>query len=109
MSEDNLEHYGVPGMKWGRRRSKRMANNDAKILGERKGRRISDISDADLNKVVNRLRLERNYSQLATPKRLSFGKSLFKKTMSAMDKSSNIIETTSNTSKRFLKNISLLI
>ena len=80
MGQDELLHYGVPGMKWGRRR---YANHVAKKEAERKARdaaisddhrertrikskRIEEMSNAELKKVNERLQLERKYKELAT-------------------------------------------
>lgn len=58
MYEDYLMHYGVKGMKWGVRK---------------KREKISDLSDVELQKRINRKNLENQYKNLTkkkTPKAL---------------------------------------
>lgn len=89
MNERELVHYGIRGMKWGIRRyqnadgtltgagkvrdrmvRKRNLKKAEKILkGSKKTvkRRLSQITDEELQKAVNRLQLERTYKNLTTP------------------------------------------
>jgi hypothetical protein len=89
MNERELVHYGVKGMKWGilryqnpdgtltaagkvrdRMTRKRNLKKAEKILkGSKKTvkRRLSQITDEELQKAVNRLQLERTYKNLTTP------------------------------------------
>lgn len=89
MNERELIHYGVKGMKWGvlryqnadgtltaagkvRDRMNRKSNRKRaeKVLkGSKKTvkRRLSQITDEELQKAVNRLQLERTYKNLTTP------------------------------------------
>ncbi len=89
MNERELVHYGIMGMKWGVRRyqnadgtltgagkvrdrmvRKRNLKKAEKILkGSKKTvqRRLSQITDEELQKAVNRLQLERTYKNLTTP------------------------------------------
>lgn len=89
MNERELVHYGVKGMKWGilryqnpdgtltaagkvrdRMTRKRNLKKAEKILkGSKKTvkRRLSQITDEELQKAVNRLQLERTYKTLTTP------------------------------------------
>lgn len=95
---DTLTHYGVKGMKWGVRKKSYTSTNAKKSLAgflksnkkiksskkvnlknaknkqkpEKKAIDISKLSDAELNNLVNRLRLEENYRQL-NPKKISTG------------------------------------
>lgn len=70
-----LKHYGVKGMRWGTRskqgsdgRVKRETSDDfkdAKVLAKK---RPSQLSNAELKKLNERLQLEQNYKSLTTKK-----------------------------------------
>ena len=69
--DDFLKHYGVLGMKWGKRkaRSTVSSNNKSKSTAITKPKPKSKptqrrLSDAELRAVVNRMRLEREYADL---------------------------------------------
>ena len=61
MSHSELMHFGVKGMKWGTRK-KRI--KDAKKWTSKKQAKIDGMSDEQLRKANNRLRLEKEYRQL---------------------------------------------
>lgn len=61
MSHSELMHFGVKGMKWGVRK-KRI--KDAKKWTSKKQAKIDGMSDDQLKKANNRLRLEKEYRQL---------------------------------------------
>ena len=73
--DDFLKHYGVLGMKWGKRkaRSTVSSNNKSKSTAITKPKQTPKprskptqrrLSDAELRAAVNRLRLEREYADL---------------------------------------------
>ena len=73
--DDFLKHYGVLGMKWGKRkaRSTVSSNNKSKSAAITKPKQTPKpkskptkrrLSDAELRAVVNRMRLEREYADL---------------------------------------------
>ena len=73
--DDFLKHYGVLGMKWGKRkaRSTVSSNNKSKSIAITKPKQTPKpkskptqrrLSDAELRAVVNRMRLEREYADL---------------------------------------------
>lgn len=80
--ENSLQHYGILGMKWGRRRYQ---NKDGSLTPEGKARRskstrsqnfsedyinahskkkVSEMSNAELREKINRIQMEKQYSQL---------------------------------------------
>ena len=58
-----LEHYGVKGMRWGVRRSRRQLRRAAK---SRDSDRLKNMSDDELRTMVNRMNLEQQYSRLSS-------------------------------------------
>lgn len=61
MSHSELMHFGVKGMKWGVRK-KRI--RDAKKWSSSKQAKIDGMSDDQLRRINNRIRLEKEYRQL---------------------------------------------
>lgn len=75
--ENFLAHYGVPGMKWGRRRSdaqlakaRESRSSDANEAYEAKAKAkksgVGSLSNNELQKVNTRMNLERQYKDLTT-------------------------------------------
>ena len=63
--DDVLAHYGIKGMRWGVRKQR---IKDAKRWTSKKQAKIDGMSDDQLKKVNNRLRLEKEYKQLTQSK-----------------------------------------
>lgn len=69
---DDMKHYGVPGMKWGRRRArgadgrveKAEKSEDHNKSRELKTKKQSEMSNAELKRVNERLQLERTNREL---------------------------------------------
>ena len=71
---NELYHYGVPGMKWGKRKSKiekissrskkRGWSDDATETAKIKTKKLNQMSNNELRKINDRKQLERNYKQL---------------------------------------------
>ena len=107
MDNNELMHYGVPGMKWGVRRTpaqlgrkktsssrfllgkkrskpKAKAETKAKTKSEApkeetapKKKSVKEMSDEELNAAINRMRLEQTYVSLS-PQKVSTGKKIAK-------------------------------
>ena len=80
--EDYIEHYGVPGQRWGFRKAttrggtppskrKRKADEgeDKKEAEAPKKKSAKDLTDAELREAINRVQLEKQYNQLTTPQK----------------------------------------
>lgn len=65
MSTD-LTHYGVLGMKWGRRKAQSSVSTstDHKVKKQLQKKRISEMSNAELKALTTRMQLEKQYSDL---------------------------------------------
>jgi hypothetical protein len=73
---NQLYHHGVLGMKWGVRKergSSRPKSSDFKISRTLKQKPLSEMSNAEIKQVAERLRLEKEYSRLTKAEK-SFGK-----------------------------------
>ena len=101
MDNNELMHYGVPGMKWGVRRTPaqlgRKKTSSSKSLFEKKKSKpkpkaksesskketapkkksVKEMSDEELNAAISRLQLEQRYKELS-PQKVSMGKKIAK-------------------------------
>ena len=76
MYNDELYHYGVPGMRWEKRKvtskidkisekaKKRGWSEEATEVAKIKTKKVSQMSNNELARVNNRKQLEQNYSRL---------------------------------------------
>lgn len=65
--EDYLQHYGIPGQKWGIRRFQNEDGTRTKAGKKREAaarRETDDMTDEELRNKVNRLRNEQNYTRM---------------------------------------------
>lgn len=63
LTEEELEHSGVKGMRWGRRKKRDSSDSDS---GPSKPS-IKDMSDDDLKKAIARLKMEKEFTTLTAP------------------------------------------
>lgn len=65
MSTENiLAHYGVPGMKWGKRKASSIKAPDHTEARQLKSKKVSELSNAELKKINERRQLEKKYKDL---------------------------------------------
>lgn len=70
---DELYHYGILGMRWGRRTSRKSTPSDDHLnIQKLKKKRISELSNKELQEYNNRKNLERNYNSFK-PKHFAMG------------------------------------
>lgn len=71
MDDKSLCHFGVKGMRWGVRRSQSQLGQTGQLRSDSK--EIESMSDQELRNRINRLQMERQYTQL-TQKEKSAGR-----------------------------------
>ena len=100
MDANELYHYGVKGMKWGRRRSsssqtsvkKRSTDgwsDEAKEASRLKTKSVSQMTNAELKRLTERQNLEQNYARL-NPSRVKKGMAAVKTLAGVMSTALNI-------------------
>ena len=85
--QEYLEHFGVLGMKWGRRKANvtesngkyydkkgRQVSSDAATKLKAKSKRINEMSNEELKKVTERINIEKNYKDAIKASSSSAGK-----------------------------------
>lgn len=101
MDNNELMHYGVPGMKWGVRRTpaqlgRKKTSSSKSLFGKKKSKpkpktkhepskketapkkkSVKEMSDEELNAAISRLQLEQRYKELS-PQKVSMGKKIAK-------------------------------
>lgn len=64
-SDDTLAHYGVKGMRWGKRSKKSTSDDDADS-GPKKPD-VKKMSDDELRSAINRIKMEKEFEKLTRP------------------------------------------
>lgn len=66
MSNNELVHYGVKGMRWGVRKksSSRSTTSASEARNAVRGKRVNEITDKELQAYINRLNMERQFTRL---------------------------------------------
>lgn len=67
MANDELIHYGILGMKWGRRKNPSAESIKTKTLLKTKS--VDEMSNEEIRAVTTRLQLEKSYKDLTKKKR----------------------------------------
>lgn len=105
-TEEFLAHYGVPGMRWGRRKGSVSSgggklgggSTDAKVMANRE-RLVKDrrkLSDADLKKAIDRISSEKKLKELVNED-VKPGRTAAKKIMSENGKKALAVAVTGGT------------
>lgn len=70
-----LEHFGTKGMRWGVRKPRNEGARVRAFGNKGKGKKPSakDLSDQELREVLNRMQMEKQYSQLTSSSRTRAG------------------------------------
>ena len=66
MANNEIYHYGILGMKWGKRKTN-YSSDAAKVRDIRK-KKVSEMSNKELQEANNRINLENNYRNLTKKK-----------------------------------------
>ena len=69
MNNNELQHWGIKGMRWGIRRKRDSktgkVSSDAQKASKLRGKKLSEMSNEELKTLNTRLQLERTYKDLS--------------------------------------------
>ena len=71
---DMLQHVGIMGMRWGRRKGRDTSSSDHKTAVHLKGKKLKDMSNEELRTLATRIRLEREHKNDINPGKFTRGK-----------------------------------
>lgn len=121
MNQNELYHYGIKGMKWGVRKSpqrssegtgkrkkkslfgfgrdkpKSKSKSSKKTSSESEKKTVTDMSDDELRRAVQRLQMEKQYKDLS-PKQINHGRELAKRVLNNV-----FIPAAEDTAKQLVK------
>lgn len=63
-NKGHLAHYGVLGMKWGRRKGQDTSSSDHKNASSLKSKKVHELSNEQLKTLTKRLNLESEFKRL---------------------------------------------
>ena len=72
MNNNELYHYGVPGMRWGVRKSTKRMSSDAAEASRLKKKKVSEMSNDEIQKLNRRSELEQQHKRL-NPSKIAKG------------------------------------
>lgn len=93
--EDILAHHGVKGQKWGVRRKRGAPSSDVQNHSTNKKKHVSELSDKELQTLVNRMNMQQQHSRL-NPSKIEKGHKAVK-TILAVGATANAVIAFSNT------------
>lgn len=98
--EDYLEHYGVKGMRWGRRKGAG-SSSESSVKTAKTAKKVKPVkpdvkkmSDEELRKKINRIQMEQQYAKLTGTKegrsKIETGKEVYKRTIAVVNTANQI-------------------
>lgn len=85
--DDYLAHYGVLGMKWGRRRAKRSVSNEHARAKSLKKKKTKYMTNDEIREYTQRVNLERQFKEAKKANRKGIAKVMHKMLKKSSDKS----------------------
>lgn len=82
-----IVHYGIPGMRWGKRKVSNSVNlsDDYKKAKNLRKKKMSEMSNSELRDLTTRMQLERQYKDLKSSE-ISAGKKMLKNVLNEIGK-----------------------
>jgi hypothetical protein len=83
--DDYIQHVGILGMRWGRRKSKSSPSADHIKAHSLKTKKLSEMSNEEIRTLTNRMQLESQFKNLQ-PKKVNYGKKIASATLGSFGK-----------------------